>query len=232
MNRLGIIIFARSSSRRLPNKVLKKICGQPLLKLIISRVKKSSQKYPIIVNTSSHKSDDKIIKFCKKEKINYFRGDLNNVFDRTIKCCKKFKLKSFVRINADRPYLDFKLISRMIYIFSKEKFDIITNQFPKTVPIGLACEVASSKLFFDLEKSKIKKSEQEHIFNFFYKNSKNYKIFNLKDKFLSKIKNKKFGIDTESDLKKANLLCKKIGKKNMINFHTKKILKILENFNQ
>ena len=69
MNRLGIIIFARSSSRRLPNKVLKKICGQPLLKLIISRVKKSSQKYPIIVNTSSHKSDDKIIKFCKKKKL-------------------------------------------------------------------------------------------------------------------------------------------------------------------
>ena len=223
MNRLGIIIFARSSSRRLPNKVLKKICGQPLLKLIISRVKKSSQKYPIIVNTSSHKSDDKIIKFCKKEKINYFRGDLNNVFDRTIKCCKKFKLKSFVRINADRPYLDFKLISRMIYIFSKEKFDIITNQFPKTVPIGLACEVASSKLFFDLEKSKIKKSEQEHIFNFFLqKILRIIKYLTLKDKFLSKIKNKKFGIDTESDLKKANLLCKKIGKKNMINFHTKK----------
>ena len=33
------------------------------------RVKKSSQKYPIIVNTSSHKSDDKIIKFCKKKKL-------------------------------------------------------------------------------------------------------------------------------------------------------------------
>ena len=120
MNKLGIIIFARSSSKRLPNKVLKEICGQPLLKLIILRVKKSSRKYPIIVNTSSHKSDDKIMKFCKKEKINYFRGDLNNVFDRTIKCCKKFKLKSFVRINADRPYLDFKLISRMIYIFPKK----------------------------------------------------------------------------------------------------------------
>ena len=91
MNKLGIIIFARSSSKRLPNKVLKEICGQPLLKLIILRVKKSSRKYPIIVNTSSHKSDDKIMKFCKKEKINYFRGDLNSVFDRTIKCCKKFK---------------------------------------------------------------------------------------------------------------------------------------------
>ncbi len=231
MNKLGIIIFARSSSKRLPNKVLKEICGQPLLKLIILRVKKSSRKYPIIVNTSSHKSDDKIMKFCKKEKINYFRGDLNNVFDRTIKCCKKFKLKSFVRINADRPYLDYKLISKMIYIFSKEKFDIITNQFPKTVPKGLACEVASSKLFFDLKKSKIKKSEREHIFNFFYKNSKNYKILNLKDKFLSKIKNKNFSIDTASDFEKANLLCKKIGKKNMINFNTKKILKILESCN-
>ena len=113
MGRLGIIIFARSSSKRLPNKVLKKICTIPLLKLIVSRVKKSSLKYQIIINTSSHKSDDKIIKFCKNENIKYFRGDLENVFDRTIKCCKKFKLKAFVRINADRPYLDYKLIDKM-----------------------------------------------------------------------------------------------------------------------
>ncbi len=229
MGRLGIIIFARSSSKRLPNKVLKKICTIPLLKLIVSRVKKSSLKYQIIINTSSHKSDDKIIKFCKNENIKYFRGDLENVFDRTIKCCKKFKLKAFVRINADRPYLDYKLIDKMVHILKKKKFDIVTNQFPKTVPAGLACEVAISKVFFDLEKSKISKNEQEHIFNFFYKNSKNYRIFNFKDKFLSKIKNKKFSIDTESDIKKVNILCKKIGTNNMINFKTKRILKILEN---
>ena len=58
----------------------------------IDHIKRKFSKYPIIVNTSSHKSDDKIIKFCKKEKINYFRGDLNNVFDRTIKCCKNSNL--------------------------------------------------------------------------------------------------------------------------------------------
>ena len=114
MKKIGIIIYARSNSKRLPNKVLKEINNKSLLEIVYSRVKKKSENIPIIVNTSKNKSDNKIVRFWKKNKINFFRGNLNNVIDRTIKCCKKFELNSFVRVNADRPYWDSKLMFKIL----------------------------------------------------------------------------------------------------------------------
>ena len=55
--KLGIIIYARMNSRRLPNKVLKKIFDKTLLEIVYLRVKKKSFAIPIIVNTSKSKSD-------------------------------------------------------------------------------------------------------------------------------------------------------------------------------
>lgn len=225
MKNIGIIVFARSNSKRLPNKVLKKILDKSLLEIVLMRVNKVSGKIPIIVNTSVRKSDDEIIKICKKNKIKYFRGSLKNVFKRTIDCCKKFNLDSFVRVNADRPFLDFKTMKKMITFFLLNKYDIVTNQYPRILPSGLACEIAKSKIFSCNLNKKISSHEREHIFNFFYKNAKNYKIYNLKDNFYSKIKNYNLSLDTKKDFLKVKKIYEKYGLNILINMDTKKIIK-------
>ena len=225
MKNIGILVFARSNSRRLPNKVLKKILNKSLLEIVIIRVKKVSGKIPIIVNTSERKSDDKIIKICEKNKVKYFRGSLKNVFKRTIDCCKKYNLDSFVRVNADRPFLDFKTMEKMITFFKLNKYDIVTNQYPKTSPSGLACEVATTKIFTKNLYKKISNNEQEHIFNFFYKNAKNYRIYNFKDNFYSKVKNYNLSMDTRKNFLNVKKIYEKYGFNNLINMDTKKIIK-------
>ena len=77
MKKIGIIIYARTSSKRFPKKVLKIINKKTLLEIIYSRIKKRSKKIPVIINTSKSKSDDQIIDFCKRKKIKFFRGNLN-----------------------------------------------------------------------------------------------------------------------------------------------------------
>ena len=80
------------------------------------------------------KQDDKIIKICKKNKVKYFRGDLNNVFKRTVDCLKKYNLDSFVRINSDRPFVDYIEIKKMVDKFKKKSltlFLIIKKIVPK-----------------------------------------------------------------------------------------------------
>ena len=47
---------------------------------------------------------------------------------------KKFKFDAFVRINADRPFVDFDEVNKMVKIFKKNKFDIVTNQLSKKMP--------------------------------------------------------------------------------------------------
>ena len=109
MNKLVIIIYARLNSKRLKGKVLKKIFNKYLLEIIYLRLKKKLN-IPIIVNTSKNKSDDLLVKFCKKKNIKFFRGSLNNVFLRTIMCLKKNKINGFIRVCADRPFVDFREI--------------------------------------------------------------------------------------------------------------------------
>ena len=45
MKNIGIIVFARSNSKRLPNKVIKKILNKSLLEIVLMRVKKYLEKF-------------------------------------------------------------------------------------------------------------------------------------------------------------------------------------------
>ena len=222
--RMAIITFARLNSKRLPNKVFEKIRYKPLLFHIINRIKKKSKfQLPIIVATSNRKSDDKIENFCKKKRIMIYRGDLNNVYNRSLDCFNKFSLESFVRVCADRPFFDVSLMDQMINKFNNSNFDIVSNQFPRTYPKGLGCEVAKTSIFFRIKKHKLTKEYKEHIFNYFYKNSKKYKIYNFSlSKKYSDFQNQDFSINNKSDLIKIN---------NIYNEHKKKkyidLLKIL-----
>ena len=61
------IVQARMSSRRLPNKVLKKIYNITMLERVVNKLKKSKKISRIIIATSTLRSDDKIEKFCEKK---------------------------------------------------------------------------------------------------------------------------------------------------------------------
>ena len=208
---MAIIVYARLNSKRLPRKVLQKINSEPLLLLIINRIKKNSKfKIPIIVATSNNKSDDEIEIFCKKHRIKIFRGNLNNVYKRSLDCFDKFKIESFVRVCADRPFFDVRLMDKMIRKFIKHKFDIVSNQNPRTYPKGLACEVAKTNIFFKIKDSDLSKNYKEHIFNYFYRNFKKYKIFNFSlNKKYSNLRNKDFSVNNNKDLLKINNIYKK-----------------------
>ena len=77
-----VFLQARTSSKRLPNKVLKIINNKPMFLNIIDSLKKSKYIKKIILTTSTNKSDDKLVSICKKNRIEYFRGDLENVSKR------------------------------------------------------------------------------------------------------------------------------------------------------
>jgi len=215
---IAIIIYARLNSKRLPKKVLVKVNSKPLLGVIVDRIKsKSKYKLPIIVATSKYNSDDKLEKFVKKNKLILFRGELNDVFKRTMDCLKYFNIKYFVRVCADRPFFDVLLMDKMINKILKSKYDIVTNQFPRSYPKGLGCEVAKSKIFSRLVHKKVKNTDKEHIFNYFYRNYKKFKIFNFK---LKKLNYKKldtnYSINNKKDLTKIRKIYRLNNKKKYI----------------
>ena len=198
-----IFIQARMSSKRLPGKVLLKIKDKSLLEHIFFNLRKSQSSKRIVVLTSTYKDDNKIIDVCKNNKISFYRGSLNNVYKRFMGALEEFKCDAFVRICADSPMIDVKIVDAAIKKFKSKKFDLVTNCFPRTYSKGLSVEVVKTKIFIKNFKKIKNRSFLEHITKYYYFNHNKFKIFNIKSK-----KKKKFTSLAIDSLKDYNFIKK------------------------
>lgn len=191
-------IQARLNSTRLPNKVMKKVNGYPMLFYVLERLKKTRLKEKIYVLTSLEKSDLRIVKYCKKNNVNFFRGNLNNVFLRYFEFAKKKNLDAVIRISADSPLIDFNLVNKMYELFLKNRnYHLVTNIFPRTFPIGQSVEILSSSALEIINQKKLTPEEKEHVTRFIYKNPKLFKILNYENK--KNLNSVRLSIDNEHD---------------------------------
>ena len=94
------------------------------------RLTKVFSKDNIVIATSKDKEDKNIVEFCLKNKINYFCGSKNDLIKRSMNVVK-CTIFRFARVCGDRPFLDFKLLKKMVKKFNEEKFDLVTNCFQK-----------------------------------------------------------------------------------------------------
>ncbi len=201
-------IQARYSSKRLRGKVLKKIDGSTLLEILIKRLKKSKKTNKIVVLTSSTNSDRKIVSFCKKKKIHYFCGSLNNVFLRFKDAIKKYKPEKVIRISADSPLIDWRLVDKMIGLSKKySTYDIISNVKNRTFPKGQSVEILDPRIF-NLSSNQLTNDQKEHVTKFFYEKKK-YKILNYRLKKNYNIYN--LSVDEYNDYLLVSKLIKKKG---------------------
>ena len=78
--KVDIIIQARIGSTRLKGKVLKKHRGLTPLKIMTGRLKYCNKIKDVIICTTRLLEDNRIVKFCKKEKIkNFFLHPLEKI---------------------------------------------------------------------------------------------------------------------------------------------------------
>ena len=63
--RVGVLIQARMSSRRVPGKVLRNVAGKPLLSYVVERCRAAANADLVAVITSRERSDDPIEAFAK-----------------------------------------------------------------------------------------------------------------------------------------------------------------------
>lgn len=175
-----IFVQARYNSSRLRGKVLKKINKKPLLLFLIDRLKKI-KKSKIIVLTSTIKSDNKIVKLCIKNSIEFFRSSHLNVYQRYCDALNYYKPPFFVRICGDSPLQNISLINKMINLYKKKNFNIISNVFPRSFPIGMSVEIIRSQFFLKKKKFITNKNYKENVTLYFYKKEKK-NIFNFKSK--------------------------------------------------
>lgn len=222
-----VIIQARNSSKRLPYKTSYIFKNKTILDRVISSVKRSKKIKKIIVATSNLKKDDIIIKNCKKHNLNYYRGSHLNVAKRFYEILLNEKSKFFMRISADSPFLDYKLINKSINLINKNNhlnLDIVSNVFPRSFPKGQSIEIINRETYLKNYYLFKNKKFKEHVTLFFYQNAKKFKIINFKSKI--KFNNVSLAVDEKKDLIKY---------KKIVNFSKDKYMnfeKILDKINE
>ena len=206
------------SSTRLPGKVLLPINKKSMLECVIHQTKQSKFIDEVIVATTKNKEDDKIVNFCKKNNVLYFRGSKNDVLDRYYQCAKKFNCKVILRITSDCPLIDPNVIDRGIEIFFQKSLDYIGNNIDYknkkwqnatcNFPQGMTVEICKFDVLKKAWRDAKKPSEREHVFPYVQFNPKVFLIGNFK-------KNTDFSyirctVDRQEDLKFVREIYKKL----------------------
>lgn len=170
--KIGAIIQARTSSSRLPRKVLKPLPFDSdvcVLQQVIRRVSKSKLIDEVIVATSNHKEDEEIVDVAKKENKQYYCGSLSNVLERYYNAANQNNLEVIVRITSDCPCMDSNVIDAIVQNHLDVGADYTSNSLKESFPRGIDVEVIN---FDVLKRAYFEAShdyEKEHVTPFIYK---------------------------------------------------------------
>lgn len=172
-----VIVQARMSSTRLPGKVLRPLGGRPMIAWTIDRLRLARTISRIVVATSNDPSDDRLADFCRANRVEVFRGDLECVASRFAGIVRQQMVKSFVRICGDSPLIDPELVDRVVTSHDNLDFDLTTNTQPRTFPKGQSVEIVRTSTFLSGYQLMSESEDFEHVTRYFY--NRPYRIFNI-----------------------------------------------------
>lgn len=172
-----VMIQARCGSTRLPNKVLKDLCGKPALQRMIERVQRCKQVDEVMVVTSIEKNNLPILKLCSEIGIRVGVGSEDDVLDRFYQTAKLLKPEYVIRLTADCPCFDAELLDQAI-----------TEMEPDTDYMGMTSESFADGLDLEIMKfSALEKNwgeanhsfEREHVTQYIIRHPDKFKLQNF-----------------------------------------------------
>jgi spore coat polysaccharide biosynthesis protein SpsF (cytidylyltransferase family) len=170
------ILQARTSSSRLPGKVLLPILGQPMLALQLARLARCREIDRLIVATSTDRSDDALTELCQRLDVACYRGSLDDVLDRFFQAAKPYQPQHVVRLTGDCPLTDPALIDELILFHIAQDNDYTSNCHEPSLPDGLDAEVMRMSALETAWREAHLPSEREHVTPYLRKHPDRFRI--------------------------------------------------------
>lgn len=192
------ILQARMSSKRLPGKVMAPILGKPMLARQIERIQRSRRLARLVVATSDQASDDPIEALCEKIGADCFRGSLDNVLGRFVGAVQAFPADTVVRLTADCPLTDWRLIDDCIVLHEQTGADYTSNIIERTYADGLDVEVMKRAAIEAADRDASAQDEREHVTPFLYRHPERFQIVHMRQEIDEAAM--RWTVDNEADL--------------------------------
>lgn len=223
---IAAIIQARTTSTRLPNKVLMELTpGKSMLWHLVERLKPSKKIDQIILAIPDSKENDVLEDFAKENNLKYFRGSEENVLARYYGAAKKYGADIVIRITSDCPLIDPEIVDKVVTKHQDSGADYTSNIQNRTYPKGMDIEVFN---FAALEKAfneAVESADREHVTLYIRRNPNIFKqadVDNEKD-----ISCFRWTVDEKVDLDFVKEIYKRLYKEGNV-FSMNDILEVLE----
>jgi spore coat polysaccharide biosynthesis protein SpsF len=152
------------SSTRLPGKVLKDLCGAPMILRQIERVRRARRIDRLVVATSDQASDDPLVEVLRADGVEVFRGPLDDVLARFLGALAAFPADHVVRLTADCPLADPEVIDATIALHLAHDVDYTQNRLVSAgYPKGQDVEVITAPALRRAGAAAATPEEREHV---------------------------------------------------------------------
>ena len=222
---IGIIIAGRLKSSRLKRKALLKINNKPSIQHCLESCTKVKNISKIILATSYLKEDKPLKKFNLNKKVNIFAGHPEDVIQRYLDSCKKFKIDIIVRVTADMPHISNEIVNFMLISHFENRSDYT---YVNNAATGTGVEIYNTQTLKMIKKRK-KDTKFSEYMTWYIMNNKEY--FKINKVTLPKKLSRKYRLtlDYKEDLIMLNKLYSKM-KKMKLKTNLENIFKVLDRF--
>jgi spore coat polysaccharide biosynthesis protein SpsF len=165
MLRRVVVVQARTSSTRLPGKVLLDLCGRPMLAQQLRRLRALQRADEIVLATTTNDGDDALVRLAQAEGVRWFRGSEHDVLGRYLGAAREARADVVVRVTSDCPLLDPWETDRVIAALLDPAVpcDYAANIVERTLPRGLDTEALFRDVLERVGRLGVSAAAREHV---------------------------------------------------------------------
>jgi len=172
-------IEARMTSSRLPGKVLMPCQGQPMLALMIERLRQVPSLDGIVVATTVNATDDPIERLAQDLGVGCWRGSEDDVLMRVLDAAQAFKADVIVETTGDCPLIDPGIVDACIRRYRALGVDYVSNVLERGFPIGMDTQVFATAILADVARRTAAPVDHEHVSLYIYRHPELYTLANV-----------------------------------------------------
>lgn len=210
---IGIIIQARTGSSRYPRKIYEDISGKNTLQRVLCGVKDTKVPHKIILAMPKYdeaefnqRMTSGEFSTCIDRRFSTYFGDPDDLVDRYFGAAKKHCLDLVIRITADCPLVQGKIIDEMLIEYLRNRYNgyMGNNRLVSKIPYpdGTDAEIFPFWMLAETHRLTTSSHDREHATSYMYREDSVYKIYRFTNKEPNTVINMKyqdFSFDTVED---------------------------------
>ena len=146
----------------------------------LERIQQAERLDTITVATSTDRSDDAIAAASAAANVECYRGDLDDVLDRVYRAAVSIEADHVVRLTADCPLSDARIVDALIELHLTEDRDYSSNFLDRRYPDGLDAEIMSIEALEIAWRESSKRSDREHVTPYLYADAERFSLGSLR----------------------------------------------------